>query len=91
MPIQKIKAPTQLRRAVKRRQGILVEIITNLKKLREGEALRLSAPENFPGRTPRAIYQALWRHARKQGIQMAFLYDKEKERVIVTRVIQPRH
>ncbi|MGH9344979.1 MAG: hypothetical protein ACRD19_14615 [Terriglobia bacterium] len=86
MTLQKIKAPTQLQRAVKRRQGVLAEVITNLKKLKEGEALRLSAPENFPGRTPRAIYQALWRHARKQGIQMAFIYDEEKQRVIVTRV-----
>lgn len=86
MAIQKIKAPAQLQRAVRRRQGFLAEVINNLKNLKEGEALRLSAAENFPGRTPRAIYQALWRHARKQGIQMAFIYEPEKQRVIITRV-----
>lgn len=89
MTIQKIKAPAQLQRAVRRRQGFLAEVINNLKDLKEGEALRLSAPESFPGRTPRAIYQALWRHARKQGVQMAFMYDSEKQRVIVTRVDRP--
>ncbi|MGH9405800.1 MAG: hypothetical protein ACRD3D_08205 [Terriglobia bacterium] len=89
MPIQKIKAPEPLQRAVRRRQGILDEIIENLKKLKEGEALRLSSEENFPGRTPRAIYQALWRHGRKHGVQIAFYFDKEKDKVIVTRV-RPR-
>lgn len=86
MAIQKIKAPVKLQRAVKRKQGVLDEVIRNLKNLKDGEALWLSAPENFPGRSPRAIYQALWRHAHKQGVQMAFMYDEEKQRVLVTRV-----
>ena len=89
MPMQKIKAPAQLQRAVKRRQGVLDEIVENLKKLKEGEALGLSIAEHFPGRTPRAIYQALWRHGRKQGMQIAFFFDEDKDRIVVTRV-RPR-
>lgn len=86
MPIERIKIPEELQRIVKRKQSRLPEIVAELKKLRAGEALRLSVPEYFPGRSSRAIYQSFWRAGRRQGVKIAFLYDEKKEKVILTRV-----
>ncbi|MGH9398495.1 MAG: hypothetical protein ACRD18_16805 [Terriglobia bacterium] len=86
MPIERIKAPKELQRIVKRKQSKLAEIVAELKTLHPGEALRLSVPEYFPGRSSRAIYQSFWRVARRQGVEIAYLYDEEKDKVILTRV-----
>ncbi|MDE3178748.1 MAG: hypothetical protein KGM47_03730 [Acidobacteriota bacterium] len=84
--MERIKAPKELQRIVKRKQNKASDIVGELKKLGHGEALRLSVKEDFSGRSPRAIYQSLWRAGRRQGVRIAFLHDEKKDRIILARV-----
>lgn len=88
MPIERIKAPKELTQIAKRKN--ISEIVAELARLRPGEALRLRASEYFPGRTPRAIYQALWRIGRRNGLRIAYLYNQKKDSIILTRTDRAR-